>query len=59
MIPLSDVGLASNLVPAEVQTWIESPDLHHTKTATGDAFICLNSILKRFRKTMEGKSAPR
>jgi hypothetical protein len=59
MIPLSNVGLASTLVPAEVQAWIQSPDLHHMKTATGDAFICLNSILKRFQKTMEGKSAPR
>ena len=59
VILLSDVGLASNLVPAEVQAWMESPDLHHTTTATGDAFICLNSMLKRFRKTTEGESAPR
>jgi hypothetical protein len=57
MIPLSDVGLASNLVRAEAQAWMESPDLHHTKTATGDAFICLNSMLKRFRRTMGGESA--
>jgi hypothetical protein len=54
VIPLSDVGLASNLV----QAWLESPDLHHTKTATGDAFICLNSMLKRFGRTMEGESGP-
>ena len=38
VIPLSDLGLASELV----QAWMESPDLHYTKTATGDAFICLN-----------------
>ena len=53
VIPLSDVDLASNLV----QTWMESPDLHHTKTAAGDALICLNSMLKRFRRTTEGESA--
>jgi hypothetical protein len=53
VIPLSDVDLASNLV----QTWMESPDLHHTKTAAGDALICLNSMLKRFRRTMAGESA--
>jgi hypothetical protein len=57
VIPLSDVGLASNLVPAEVQAWMESPDLHHTKTATGDGYICLNSMLKRVRRTREGESA--
>jgi hypothetical protein len=53
VIPLSDVGMASNLV----QAWMESPDLHQTKTATGDALICLNSMLKRFRRTMAGESA--
>ena len=49
VLQLSDVGLASDLV----QAWMESPDLHHTKTVTGDALICLNSILKRSRRTMK------
>ena len=57
VIPLSDLSLASDLVPAEMQAWMESPDLHQTKTATGDALICLNSMLKRFRRTTEGESA--
>ena len=35
MIPLNDVGVISNLPTVEVQTWMESPDLHHTKTAGG------------------------
>jgi len=57
MIPLNDVGVTSNLPLAEVQAWIESPDLHYTKTADGTARICLNSMLKRVRRTREGESA--
>ncbi len=55
MIPLSDVGVVSNLPPAEVQAWMESPDLHHTKAADGNDLICLNSMLKRVRRTREGE----
>jgi hypothetical protein len=51
MIPLNDVGVVSNLSLAEVQAWLESPDLHHTKTADGTALICLNSMLKRVQRT--------
>jgi hypothetical protein len=57
MIPLRDVGVVSNLLPAEVQAWLESPDLHHTKTADGTALICLNSMLRRVRRTSQGESA--
>jgi hypothetical protein len=57
MIPLDDLGVVSNLPPAEVQAWMESPDLHHTKTADGTALICLNSMLKRVRRTREGEPA--
>jgi hypothetical protein len=49
VIPLSDLGLASDLV----QAWMESPHLHYTKTATGDAFICLNSMLRRPQRTIK------
>ena len=55
MIPLNDVGVVSNLPPAEVQAWMESPDLHHTKAADGTALICLNSMLNRVRRTREGE----
>jgi hypothetical protein len=51
MIPLNDVGVVSNLALAEVQAWMDSPDLHHTKTADGSVLICLNSMLKRVRRT--------
>ena len=58
MIPLDDIGVISNLSPAEVQAWMESPDLHHMKTANWNAVICLNSMLMRVRRTKEGKAAP-
>ena len=54
MIPLHHVGVVSNLPPAEVQAWMESPDLHHSKTADGTALICLNSMLKRVRSCCNG-----
>ena len=57
MIPLNEVGVVSNLPPLEVQAWMESPDLHHTKTAGGTALICLNSMLKRVRRTRDGEPA--
>jgi len=49
MIPLNDMGVVSNLPPAGVQAWLESPDLHHTTSADGASLICLNSMLKRIR----------
>lgn len=50
MIPLDDVGVVSNLPPAEVQAWMESEDLHHSTAADGAPMICLNSMLKRVQK---------
>lgn len=57
MIPLNDVGVVSNLPPAELQAWIEFPDLHHAKTADGADLICLNSMLMRVRRTRVGEPA--
>ena len=57
MIPLNDAGVVSNMLRAEVQAWMESPDLHHTKTADSGVLLCLNSVLKRVRRTREGESA--
>ena len=51
MIPLDDLGVVSNLPPAEVRAWMESEDLHHTAAADGASMICLNSMLKRVHKT--------
>jgi hypothetical protein len=57
MIPLNDLGVLSNLPLTEVQAWVESPDLHHTKAASGTDLICLNSMLKRLRITRRGEPA--
>ena len=51
MIPLNDLGVVSNLPLAEVQAWMEFPDLHHTTGADGVPLICLNSMLIRIRRT--------
>ncbi|MFZ0393379.1 MAG: hypothetical protein WCF17_00730 [Terracidiphilus sp.] len=56
-IPLNEAGVVSSLLPVEVQAWMGSPDLHHTKTAGGGALICLNSMLKRVRRTRDGEPA--
>jgi hypothetical protein len=50
MIPLDGVGVISNLAPQEVEAWIQSEDLHHTKAADGAPLICMNSMLKLVRK---------
>ena len=50
MIPLDGVGVISNLTPVDVEAWIQSDDLHHTKTTDGAPLICLNSMLKRIHR---------
>ena len=50
MIPLDDLGVVSNLPPAEVRLWMESEALHHTTSAGGAPMICLNSMLKRVQR---------
>lgn len=54
MIPLNEAGVVWNLPPVEVQGWLESLALHHTNTSDGTSFICLNSMLKRMRRTNVG-----
>ena len=51
MIPLNDVGVISNLRPVEVEAWILTEDLHHSKTTDGAPLICLNSMLKRVHRS--------
>lgn len=58
MIPLNDMGVVSNMPPAEVQDWLESSDLHHTTAAGGAPLIWLNSMVKRIRRTRGGESDP-
>lgn len=55
MIRLNDVGVVSNLAPTEIQAWMESQELHHNQTSDGAPLICLNSMLKRVRRTCEGE----
>lgn len=57
MLPLHDVVVISDLPPAEVKAWMESPDLHRSKAADGSDFICLNSMLNRIQRTWDGESA--
>jgi hypothetical protein len=54
MIPLDGVGVISNLAPPEVEAWIRSEDLHHTKAPDGAPLICLNSMIKRVHKVKTG-----
>ena len=51
MIPLEGVGVISNLLPSEVESWIASEDLHHSQAPDGGQLICLNSLLKRVQKS--------
>lgn len=50
VIPLDGVGVISNLAPPEVEAWIQSEDLHHSRAADGALLICLNSMIKRIQK---------
>ena len=45
------VGVVSNLLPSEVQAWMESEDLHRSQAPDGGLLICLNSLLKRVQKS--------
>jgi len=51
MIPLEGVGVVSNLLPSEVEAWMESEDLHRSQAPDGGQLICLNSLLKRVQKS--------
>lgn len=50
MIPLDGVGVISNLAPQDVEAWIQSDDLHHTKAANGAPLICVHWMLSRIQK---------
>ena len=50
-IPIEGLGVVSNLDPTEVESWLESEAIHRLQAADGARLICLNSLLKRVRKT--------
>ena len=51
LIPIESVRVISNLAPAEVEAWIESEELHHSRATDDSLLICLNSLLKRVQRT--------
>jgi len=51
LIPVETVGVISNLTAGAVETWIESEELHHSRSADGSPLICLKSLLKRVQRT--------
>ena len=54
MIPLSGLGVISNLSPTEVEIWLESEAIHRSQATDGTSLICLNSLLKRIQKKSPG-----
>jgi len=51
MIALENVGVLSNLDRSAVEEWLNSAALHRSKSASGSALICLNSLLARVQNT--------
>ena len=51
MIRQDSVGVISNLQPSEVETWMNSEDLHRSQAPDGGQLICLNSLVKRVQKS--------
>jgi hypothetical protein len=51
MIALESLGVISNLDRAAVEKWLNSGELHRSKSASGSALICLNSLLARVQNT--------
>jgi hypothetical protein len=51
MIPFNAMEVVSNLSPAEVESWLESEEIHRSQAADGTSLICFNSLLKRLPKT--------
>jgi hypothetical protein len=51
MIPFEGIEVVSNLLPAEVEIWLESEEIHRSQAPDGTQLICFNSLLKRIPKT--------
>lgn len=47
MIALDSTGVLPNLLPHELEEWLNSGDLHRLQTPGGTELICLNSLLAR------------
>jgi hypothetical protein len=49
MIPVSEIGIVSNLPPTEVNAWMQAEGLHRLHAPDGTLLLCLSSMLKRVR----------
>lgn len=47
MIAPEITALLSNLLPHELEKWLNSNDIHRSSMADGTELICLNSLLAR------------
>ena len=47
MIALDSTAVLSNLLPHELNQWLNSNHLHRSQTPDGTELICLNSLLAR------------
>ena len=50
IIALDSVGVVSNLDRKALEEWLNSGELHRSKSADGSEIICLNSLLSRVQK---------
>lgn len=51
MIALENIGVISNVDRSAVEEWLNSGELHRSKSANGWALICLSSLLARVQNT--------
>jgi Zn-finger nucleic acid-binding protein len=59
MIALENAGIVSNLEPQALEEWLNSGELHQSRTTDGVTLTCLNSLLARVQKPVNppGRSA--
>jgi hypothetical protein len=53
MIPIDEVGIVSNLLPLEVEAWMQQEGLHRLRAPDGTLMLCVGSMLKHVRRTAE------
>lgn len=51
MIALENLGVISNPDRTALEAWLNSGELHRSKTGDGSVLVCLNSLLACVRNT--------
>ena len=51
MIALENIGVVSNLDRPALEAWLNSGELHRSRSDDGSALVCLNSLLARVQNT--------